>query len=98
MIALLIITYILNLIDYLETTYIIQHFGTYAEGNPIMRYIFENNYAWVAKLIVPAILLTVIGLIVKIDKAHIWAPCFLFAFYLFLTIHNFVIIVQAGLL
>lgn len=98
MIAILIITYILNVIDYLETAYIIKYYGTYAEGNPIMRYFFENNCALGAKLIVPAILLTIIGLIVKIDRTYIWAPCVLFAFYLYLVIHNFAIIVQAGLI
>lgn len=97
MIILLIIIYLLNVVDYVETTYLIQHFGTAVEGNPIMHYLFENSYALAVKLIVPAILLLICGIIVKIDKTYIWAPCVLFTFYLYLVIHNFAIIVQAGL-
>lgn len=96
-IILLITIYILNVIDYLETLHLIQHFGTAVEGNLIMRYVFENDYALVAKLIVPAILLFVCGIIIKKDKACICAPCVAFAFYLYLVIHNFALIVQAGL-
>lgn len=93
----LIITYILNVIDYFETLYLIQRFGTEVEGNPIMRYLFENNCAWVAKLIISAILLLVCGIIKKKDKTYI-APIYLaFAYYLYLTIHNLSVIVRAWL-
>jgi phosphoglycerol transferase MdoB-like AlkP superfamily enzyme len=94
--TILIITYILNVIDYLETLYLIQHFGIAVEGNPIMRYLIENNCAW-AKLVVPAILLLICGIATWKDRTYI-APIYVaFAFYLFLVIHNLSIIVQAGL-
>lgn len=93
----LIITYILNVIDYFETLYLIQHFGTEVEGNPIMRYMFENNCAWIAKLIVPAILLFICGAFIKKDRTCIRPMYVVFAVYLFLVIHNLCLIVQAGL-
>ena len=94
----LIITYILNVIDYFETLYLIRHFGTEVEGNPIMRYLFENNSAWVAKLIVPAALLLLCGIITKKDETYIRPIYAAFAFYLFLVIHNLSVIIQAGIL
>ena len=92
----LIITYILNVIDYLETLYLIQHYGIAVEGNPIVRYLVENNCVLVAKLIVPAILLLFCGIATRKDKTYI-APIYMaFAFYLFITIHNLSLIMQAG--
>lgn len=93
----LIITYILNVIDYFETVYLIQHFGTEVEGNPIMRYVIENDYTVVAKLIVPAILLLVCGIMSIKDRTCIKPIYFAFAFYLFVAIHNFALIMRAGL-
>ena len=95
--TILIITYILNVIDYFETLYLIQRFGVEVEGNHIMRYLFENNCAWVAKLIIPAILLLVCGVIIKKDKTYIRPIYVATSFYLFLVIHNLAVIVQAGL-
>ena len=63
-----------------------------------MRYLFENDCVLVFKLIVPAILLTVIGIIIKVGKMRTLAQNVLFLFYLFLVIHNFIIILQAGLI
>ena len=93
----LLITYILNVIDYLETLYLIQHFGIAVEGNPIMRFIFENQYGWVAKLIVPLVLLSAYGIIMKKDKTLLRPIGIATAFYLFLVIHNLSAIVQAGM-
>lgn len=95
--TILLITYILNVIDYFETLYLIQHFGTEVEGNPIMRYMFENNFAWIAKLIIPAILLFICGIITKKDKTLLRPVGIATAFYLFLVIHNLSAIVQAGM-
>ena len=92
--TILIITYILNVIDYLETLYLIQHYGIAVEGNPIMRYLFDNNYAWIAKLIVPAILLLVCGVVMRKDKTYKQPICVAIAFYLFLVMHNLSIIMQ----
>ena len=93
----LILTYILNVIDYLETLYLVHHFGIGIEANPLARYLFENNLAWL-KLIVPAILLRFYGILVKKDKKVIIPIYFVFVVYLYVVIHNFSVIIQAGLI
>ena len=92
----LIITYILNVIDYIETIYLIQHFGIAVEGNPIMRFIFENSYGWVAKLIVPAVLLIGYGIIAYKDRRLLRPIYAATSVYVFLVIHNLSLIMQAG--
>lgn len=88
----LIITYILNVIDYLETLYLIQHYGIAVEGNPIMRYLFEQPYGWVAKLIVPAVLLIVCGIIAHKDRAFLKPITVATAVYAFIVVHNLTLI------
>ena len=88
----LIITYILNVIDYLETLYLIQHFGTEVEGNPIMRYLFESNCAWIAKLIVPAVLLIGCGILAHKDRAFLKPITVATAVYAFIVVHNLTLI------
>lgn len=87
----LIITYILNVIDYLETLYLIQHYGIAVEGNPIMRYLIENDCAW-AKLIVPAVLLIVCGIIAHKDRAFLKPITVATAVYAFIVVHNLTLI------
>lgn len=94
----LIITYILNVIDYFETLYLIQFYGTEVEGNPIMRFIFENPYGWVAKLIVPAVLLGVYGIIAYKNRTLLRPIYVATSVYAFLVIHNLDVIMTAGLL
>lgn len=84
----LIITYILNVIDYLETLYLIQHYGIAVEGNPIMRFLVENNCVFVPKLIIPAILLLICGIFAIKDRRAL-SPIYLAAsVYAFIVVHN----------
>lgn len=96
-IILLIITYLLNIVDYLQTTYTIQRVGLRAELNPIMRYVFEHNCALAFKVILPAILLIAMGIIVKVDRKSSWTVYVLAALYLLVVMHNFAMLVQAGI-
>ena len=96
-IALLITTYVLNIIDYIQTIYAIQLCGISVEANPIARLFFENNCAWVFKLIVMPIALIVIGLIIKVDKKQVWAACVLFICYCIVVLHNFIQLSQMGI-
>jgi hypothetical protein len=92
----LIITYILNVIDYLETLYLIQQYGIAVEGNPIMRFFFENQYGWVAKLIVPAVLLIGYGIIAYKDRRLLRPIYAATSVYVFLVIHNLSLVMQVG--
>lgn len=96
--TILIITYILNVIDYLETLYLIQRYGIAVEGNPIMRFLFEHPYGWVAKLIVPAILFTICALLAIKDKRILYPVYIAAVVYVGIVLHNLNIILQAGLL
>lgn len=95
-VTLLIVIYILNLIDYCQTAYAIQHFGLGVEINPIMRFIFRHNCEIVFKVILPAILLIALGFIVKVDRKQIWKVYFLAALYFLLITHNFVMLAKMG--
>ncbi len=97
-IILLIITYILNLIDYWQTMYAISLFGLSVELNPVTRFLFKHNCAGEVKIIVPIILLTALGFIVKAEKENIWAVYFVVIFYFLLILHNFAMLIQMGIL
>lgn len=97
-IILLIITYIFNLIDYVQTACAISHFGLSAELNPIVRFLFKHNCAGIVKLIVPIIILVIIGFMVKAEKKNIWAVYVLAAIYFLIILHNFAISIKMGIL
>ena len=59
------ITYILNVIDYIFTAYWVSKFGIEIEGNPIARWMFENNVAWVFKILIVGGLTAVVGYFIK---------------------------------
>jgi hypothetical protein len=95
-IILLALIYSLNIVDYAQTIYAIQLFGLSIEVNPIGRFMLGNDSAWIFKLIIMPIMLTILGLIVKVDKKQMWAVCFLLIYFLCLVIHNFFELVKAG--
>lgn len=61
----LLITYLLNGIDYLFTSYWISLYGIDIEGNPIGRWMFDNDKAFFAKFVVVPILLAVMGVCIR---------------------------------
>ena len=96
-IILLTIIYALNIIDYIETVYAISFFGAGVEANPIGRFFFENNCAWIMKFIGVPIILTGIGFIIKVDKKQIWAVYLMLIVYLAVVIHNFSELIEMGI-
>lgn len=97
-IVILLFIYGFNVVDYLQTVYLISYFGTAAEVNPIMRCLFENNCAWVVKLVFVPILLIIVGRGVKKEECHMWPFCIVGLTYLFVVIHNFCMMEMAGLI
>lgn len=97
-IILLIITFILNIIDYLQTAYVVDIFGAAAELNPLMQTLIENNSMWVAKLIFFPLLLVFIGWIIYKFNFGRWAAYTLAIYYYFIVMRNFYILMMAGLL
>jgi hypothetical protein len=97
-IILLIITYIFNLIDYAQTICAISHFGLSTELNPIVRFLFKHNCIGIVKIIVPIILLTALGFIIKAEKENIWMVYFIVIFYFLVILHNFAMLIQMGII
>ena len=97
-IILLIIVAILNVVDYVQTFYAIQSFGVGIEANPIGRFLFEHNCAYMTKLILVPIALVIIGCIIRSDKRFSWTAYFLVIFYLGVIINNFIVLFRMGLL
>ena len=93
----LIIIYALNIIDYFQTAYTISLFGIGVEANPIGRFLFENNCAWVMKIIITPILLFAMGVIVKLDKKQAWAVWLLLITYICLVVSNFNTMTHLGI-
>ena len=60
----LIITYILNIIDYLFTLYWVRKFGIEIEGNPIGRWMFSHNIAWLFKIVIVGGIFAVLGVFI----------------------------------
>ena len=62
---LLIIAYLLNLFDLYCTMLLVNRYGIDIEANPIGRWMFENNVAWVFKIFVVGGLLAVLGICIR---------------------------------
>ena len=94
----LIIIYLLNLIDYFQTRYVISIFGLGVEANPIGRFLFEHNLAWPVKILVVPILLLIAGYVVKVNRKLVWMVYLLLVLYLFVVTSNFIMLIYAGIL
>ena len=77
----ILIAYTLNLLDYLLTAYWVTLYGTEIEGNPLMRWCFENNIAWAVKIFVVGGLMAVVGYLVKRYHKCRWSGIFLAVVY-----------------
>lgn len=88
----LIITYILNIIDYFQTMYAIQLFGIGVELNPIARFLLLNGYGWMAKFIVVPIMLTIMSIIIRAERKMSWAAYVSLIYYICIVINNFVVL------
>lgn len=98
-IVLLIATYFLNIVDYIQTAYGIQQLGLGVELNPLMRFCFEHNCALLVKLIVPLLLVLLTGFItIKIEPRFICVALCALVLYVLVVWHNFIQLAQAGLL
>ena len=98
-IILLITIFILNIVDYFQTIQAIQVVGLGVEANPIARYLFQNNLALIMKLIVVPLVLMLMGfVIIRLENRLVWSIYFLLIFYIWIVTHNFIVLIQLGLL
>ena len=92
----LVITYLLNVVDYFQTIYAINTFGIGVESNPIARWAITNGNAELFKLVLPFVLLAALGAIIKFDKRCAWAAYVLLVSFTLLVLHNFGILLRLG--
>lgn len=81
-----IIAYALNIIDYIFTAIWVAKFGIDIEVNPFGRWMFENNVAWVFKIVIVGILFAVLAYVTR------KCPDMVFVSYILLTIFAAVVI------
>lgn len=91
---LLIITYILNIIDYLFTAYWIKLYGLEIELNIFAQWLFKLNIAWVFKFFVIGALMFLLGYIYRVHKKGKIAIYILFIFFIILTIYHLIILIK----
>ena len=90
----LIITYILNIIDYLFTLYWVRTYGIEIEGNPFGRWLFDNNIAWVVKIFAVGGLLALLGYIFKRYPKLAWTAYIPLTAYAVVVIYHIFCAVQ----
>lgn len=84
----LITAYLFNIIDYIFTAYWVHKFGIEIEANPIGRWMFENNVAWVYKIFIVGGLFALIGYFIHREpKAVISAKILLVVYALIVVYH-----------
>lgn len=85
------ITYLLNIIDYIFTSYWVHNFGLSIEANPIGRWILETVPKQICfKLILPAICLLILYLFRNHKLAKIFTYIALIIYILIVTYHIFI--------
>ena len=92
----LIIAYALNIIDYAITAYWVNLYGTEIEGNPLMRWAFENNVAWAVKILAVGGLFALVGYLVKRYHKCAWAGILLCGVYALLSGYHMILFVIAS--
>lgn len=84
----LIISYVLNVIDYLFTAHWIRIYGLEIEANPIARWMFEHDIAGVIKIGAIGIIYAIMGYIVYRYPKYTWMTYPLFLFYAGIVIYH----------
>lgn len=90
----LIIAYLLNIIDYLFTAHWVNLYGISIEGNPIGRWLFENNLAGVFKIFIVGGLMAVMGVCIRKCPKAAWTafiPLVVYGFVVMYHIYLFLI-------
>ena len=87
----LFVAYLLNIIDYIFTAHWVRKFGIEIETNPICRWMFENNVAWVFKIFVVGLLFALLGYFIKKHRKGVVASYILFGVYSVIVVYHIII-------
>jgi uncharacterized membrane protein len=72
--------------------YAVRMVGIVIELNPIARFLIGNGYGGIAKVIVVPIVLTIVGITVRLERRLAWAVYAVLIFYIVVVINNFVVL------
>lgn len=90
----LIIAYILNIIDYIFTAHWVRLCGIGIETNPIGRWMFENNVAWVFKILIVGVIFAVLGYFIHRRPQVSWVVYIPLAVYGLIVIYHIIIAIN----
>lgn len=89
----LFIAYILNIIDYLFTSHWVDLYGISVEGNPLGRWMLENNVAWVFKILIVGGIFALLGYFIKQKPKAKWLAYIPVVVYGAIVIYHIVILI-----
>lgn len=84
----LILLFIFNVVDYIQTVYAVEVIKIGRELNPVMNYLLKTNIAWILKLVVVPILLALTYWAIKQLPAAIWVVRAVLLWYLLVILNN----------
>ena len=84
----LILLFIFNVVDYIQTVYAVEVIKIGRELNPVMICLLKTNTAWILKLVVVPILLALTYWAIKQLPAAIWVVRALLLYYLLVILNN----------
>lgn len=90
----LITAYILNIIDYIFTAHWVRKFGVEIEANPIGRWMFSHDVAWVFKIFVVGVFFAVLGYFIKRNSKTVWVAHILLAVYALIVLYHIFILIS----
>lgn len=87
----LFIAYLLNIIDYLFTSHWVNLYGISIEGNPPMRWLFENDLAGIVKIFIVGGVFLLLGWLFKRYPKYKWTSLIPTTVYGLIVIYHLVI-------
>lgn len=92
----LLFAYILNCFDYICTTYWVKKYDISIEGNPIGRWLYEYNIAWLFKIVIIGGLFCLIGYCYNDVSWAKYVAIAIFVVYLALAVYHIFLLVRLG--
>lgn len=86
-----IIAYLLNIVDYIFTAILVSKYGIGIEANPFGRWLFENNIAWVFKIVIVGLLFAVLAYVIHKYPDMVFVAYILLAIFAAVVIYHIII-------
>lgn len=91
----LFIAYLLNIIDYLFTSHWVNLYGINIEGNPLGRWMFENDLVGIVKIFIVGGLFLLLGCLIKRYPKYKWIGLIPLVVYGLIVICHLIILIIA---